>query len=382
MAEQLPFISIIVPVKNAERTLDTTFTYLLNVDYPRDKMEIVIADGGSTDGTVGVIRKWQEQHAFITYVEVPNCPSPGFARNKAIEKAKGEYLLFTDGDCAPEKDWAKLLVEPFLKDAAIGGVGGEVYTLRTDPENITESYCEQVGFLSLNGRYPRMKDAGYMPVLTDMSPSEVSGHNAPFFATANAAYSKKAISAVGGFWSHPTGEDVEFSVQVQLKGFKLYYQPKSVVKHMHRTTLEAFNRVWIGYGKGHPFLVEKLGAPMKEIVLQCMPGSPSIKIPSKKKMLVYLGAFQMMHIFGALTIIFLLLSAGLLSKGLGVVTLVSALMTLYFMNGFFGPLKKLQPKDKFLYWCKVKYQTNLHFIKGGLMTRKQAGGILYIEPSF
>ena len=42
-----PFVSIISPVRNAERTIETTIQYLLNVDYPRDKMEIVFADGGS-----------------------------------------------------------------------------------------------------------------------------------------------------------------------------------------------------------------------------------------------------------------------------------------------------------------------------------------------
>jgi len=51
-----PFISIIMPVRNFERTLDKTFEYLMQVDYPRDRMEIVIADGGSSDGTVPLIK--------------------------------------------------------------------------------------------------------------------------------------------------------------------------------------------------------------------------------------------------------------------------------------------------------------------------------------
>ena len=51
MAEK-PFVTIISPVRNAERTIDTTIQYLLNVDYPRENMEIVFADGGSTDKTV------------------------------------------------------------------------------------------------------------------------------------------------------------------------------------------------------------------------------------------------------------------------------------------------------------------------------------------
>ncbi|OQX85926.1 MAG: hypothetical protein B6D55_06745, partial [Candidatus Omnitrophica bacterium 4484_70.2] len=49
---QEPFVSIIVPVRNMERTISTTFQYLMNVDYPRQNLEIIFADGGSTDKTV------------------------------------------------------------------------------------------------------------------------------------------------------------------------------------------------------------------------------------------------------------------------------------------------------------------------------------------
>jgi len=93
-----PFISIIIPVRNAERTLDKTFEYLLNIDYPRDKMEIVISDGGSTDSTILVIEEWQKRYPFIKLVKITNCPSPAYARNKALEIIKGEFIFFTDDD--------------------------------------------------------------------------------------------------------------------------------------------------------------------------------------------------------------------------------------------------------------------------------------------
>src|SRR3989338_1118144 len=96
-----PFISIIIPVKNFERTIGKAFEYLPNVDYPHDSWEWVIADGGSSDKNVEIIRGWQKDYPFIKLVEIPGCLSPGFARNKALEAARGEYLFFTDADCAP-----------------------------------------------------------------------------------------------------------------------------------------------------------------------------------------------------------------------------------------------------------------------------------------
>ena len=92
--EQKPFISIIIPVRNFERTIEKAFEYLLNVDYPHNCWEWVIADGGSSDKTVEIIKNWQNKYPFIKLVEIPNCPSPGFARNKALEVVKGDFLFF------------------------------------------------------------------------------------------------------------------------------------------------------------------------------------------------------------------------------------------------------------------------------------------------
>ncbi len=60
-----PFVSIIIPVKNFERTIEKTFEYLLNVDYPRDSWEWVIADGGANDKTIEIIKNWQKKYPFF-----------------------------------------------------------------------------------------------------------------------------------------------------------------------------------------------------------------------------------------------------------------------------------------------------------------------------
>jgi len=56
MVEEKPFVSVIIPVKNFERTIEKMFEYLLNIDYPHDRWEIIICDGGSKDKTVEIIR--------------------------------------------------------------------------------------------------------------------------------------------------------------------------------------------------------------------------------------------------------------------------------------------------------------------------------------
>lgn len=369
-----PFVSIIVPVRNAGRTLAKTFEYLLRVDYPRDRMEIVIADGGSSDDTVKIIKDWQERHPFIKLVEIPNCPSPGFARNKALDVVQGEFLFFTDGDCAPCPGWITEMLKHFQRDPQIGAVGGEIYTLRVDPDNLTELYCENFGFNRVDWRYLNMGE-NYYPDLSDMSPTEIAGHRAYFFVTANVAYRKEAIDKIGArFWTHPTGEDMEFGLKFRKAGWKFYFAPKASVDHMHRANLKNLNKVWATYGQGHLPLMKEYATNHLEIVFTGHKIKPRIKIPSPIKGFIYIGDFQLMHLFGLTTIIGLIFSWKIF-------TLASLILGIFFAFRFFYWCWYMKPRKHFFTWCKMKYLTNLHFILGGLKGFWKYK-VLCIEPSF
>ncbi len=378
MAEK-PFVSIILPVRNAERTIETTIQYLLNVSYPRERMEILFADGGSKDKTVEIINKWKGKYDFIKVIEVPDSKSPGHARNAALKVAKGDYILFTDGDCAPHQDWIDKMIEPFLKDEKIGLVGGEIYTLRTDANNDTEAYCEQIGFLTIGDRCG-MKNGGYYPEIKKDLPSEVNGsQTCPFFATANLAASRKAVESIGReFWHEITGEDVDFNLRILKNGFKLYFQPSAVVDHMHRATPQQFYKQLWGYGFGHPLLIKKHAKNVLEFYIQYFKGI-SIAIPFPVKGIIYIGDFVLFHILG---FIFLGLFAFIFFKqGLtGIINNWLLLLSLLLLTGFFKikfflPVFKMKPKRKFFKFATLHYFSKLNFIKGGLAGMKKFGTI-------
>jgi len=381
-----PFISIIIPVRNAERTLDKTFEYIMNVHYPRENMEIVISDGGSTDKTLEVIRQWQKKYPFIRLVEVPKCPSPGFARNKALEVVKGEFIFFTDGDCAPCESWITDMLNAFEKDPQIGIVGGEIYTLRVEDNNLTELYCEHFRFNMVAPRYGFTITEGYFPPLSDKSPTQIAGHRAYFFVTANAAYRKTAIAqAQARFWNEPTGEDMEFGLQIQRYGWKLYFEPKAKVDHMHRANFPALKKVWVTYGMAHAPLLAKHAANKLDIVFQTFgawPRLPLISIPCPIKGFIYLGNFQLMHVCGLAAVInAVLLVCGIINAATISLTLIFTFLTLHFLNGFVSVCRLMEPHKHFLTWCKMKYMTNLMFTIGGLK-RSVKYKTFCIEPSF
>ncbi|NQU19309.1 glycosyltransferase [bacterium] len=377
-----PFISIIIPVRNFERTLDKTFEYLMQVNYPRDRMEIVVADGGSSDKTVPLIKQYQQKYPFIKLVEIPNCPSPGYARNKALEKVKGEFLFFTDGDCAPCKEWIYEMLKHFQRDEKIGIVGGEIYTLRVEKDNVVEAWCEHFRFNMVSPRYGFIKE-GYFPILSDMYPTQIAGHRAYFFVTANVAYRKKAIDqARARFWTKPTGEDIDFCYQVQRAGWKLYFTPRAKVDHMHRANLKQLLKVWTTYGAAHPPLLDKYSKNRIEIILQLQKARPKISFPFPIKGFIYLGNFHLFQIFILFSLIFLVTSINNpASLFLKILVGASVILSIYFSYQFIKWCIPMEPRENFFSWCKMKYLTNLYFIKGGLK-----GSLKYktfcIEPSF
>ena len=378
----MPFVSIIIPVKNFERTIEKTFEYLLNVDYPRDSWEWVIADGGSNDKTIEIIKNWQKKYPFIKLVEVPNCPSPGFARNKALEVVKGDFLFFTDADCAPNKEWVKEMLKHFAEDPKIAAVGGEVFTLKVDPNNLVEAWCQHFRFNMVAPRYGFIKEGYYPDFPKEPRPSDIGGHKGYFFGTCNVAYRKKALDDLGlKFWERPTGEDMNLSYECRRNGLKFYFAPKSKVDHMHRADLKLLRKVWVTYGQAHLPLIDKyVKKNGLEIILQFLNGA-SFTLPLPIRGFVYIGNFHLMHLFALLFVLSLPFALILSGVGLKIFSLASLLLTLYFGFQYVKWNFDMEPKNKFHVWGKMKYLTNLSFIQGGLKDFKKFK-ILCIEPSF
>jgi len=377
-----PFVSVSLPVKNAAATSSTALEYLGRIDYPRDRREMIFSDGGSTDRTKEIIRKAQAAAPYIKLVELIQCPSPGYARNKALEVVEGEFVFFTDGDCAPCSGWVRKMLAHFARDPKIGLVGGEIFTLRVDPDNLVELYCENFGFNRVSWRYGGIGE-GYFPDLSDHLPTAVAGHRAYFFVTANMSCRRELFTKEGlKFWDHPTGEDVEFSFNARIRGWKLYFDPGASVDHMHRSSFPALRKVWQSYGVGQGPLVRAHADRRLEIIFQWMKGMPRIVVPFPLKGFVYLGSFHMTHL--ALLGAACCAVAGMLRPGCclwewAVVALVGA--AAYFFYPFHLHALHMNPRRHYWTWLKYKYLTNWEFIKGGLK-RLVKDRVLCVEPSF
>lgn len=118
-------VSIIVPLYNCEKYIKRCISSILLQTY--DNIEIIVVDDGSIDKGAQIVKSIQKKQGAIKYFYQENS-GPGVARNKAIEKAEGKYLLFVDSDDYISSDYIEKLVDVAEKKAAELVIAGYTIT--------------------------------------------------------------------------------------------------------------------------------------------------------------------------------------------------------------------------------------------------------------
>jgi len=132
-----PTFSIIVPTKNEEAVIERCLNSLMDLDYPRDKMEIIVVDGNSTDNTCKVCSDFSSRYAgnFKVIKEKESHGKPA-ALNLALHYATGEIVGVFDADSVPEKDVLKKVAACF-GDKKLMAVQGRTTSLNEKKNILT-----------------------------------------------------------------------------------------------------------------------------------------------------------------------------------------------------------------------------------------------------
>ncbi len=135
MKEITPSVSFIVAAYNEERIIRQKIENDLKMDYPKDKLEIIIVSDGSSDNTPNIVNEFKDQGVIGLY----NPPREGktAALNRAIAQAKNEILVFSDANSMFRPDAIKKLVRHFA-DESIGGVCGRKSVLQNADRNASD----------------------------------------------------------------------------------------------------------------------------------------------------------------------------------------------------------------------------------------------------
>ena len=120
--KKFPFVSVIVPAYNEEKVILETIDSVIGLDYPRDKLDIIIVNDGSTDSTKEVIEKFIDEHNDydIKLISQDN-KGKWVALNNALKIAKGEFFTCLDADSSVEKAALKKML-PYFTDNNVAAV--------------------------------------------------------------------------------------------------------------------------------------------------------------------------------------------------------------------------------------------------------------------
>ena len=148
--DEHPFISIVIPAKNEEKNIGRCLSGIQALDYPKDKIEIIVVDNGSSDKTVRIA----ERMGAVVYI-IPDV-SIAALRNYGYSKSQGEYIAYLDADCIPNKEWLKIAVYTFYSLNDVDVVGGIIELER----KVHKYWVEEYWLQSLNAKY--IKDINYV----------------------------------------------------------------------------------------------------------------------------------------------------------------------------------------------------------------------------
>ncbi|MEH6492910.1 glycosyltransferase [Halopseudomonas sp.] len=199
--------SIIIPTYNDNEQLEKCIQALQQQDLPRDEYEIILVNNNPGNPLP----------QLSDNVVVLDEPIPGSyaARNKGLQKAKGDYIFFTDSDCIPSSDWISSALS-FFSNQKVDRIAGHVSLFYSSSP---PSIYEKLDYVTAFNQKTNAKNG-------------VS-------VTANLIVRRTIFDQVGNFNAKLlSGGDIEWNKRATKAGYSIIYNPTSVVRHPARGSLQ------------------------------------------------------------------------------------------------------------------------------------------------
>lgn len=206
-SHQMPQVSIVIPTYNRAGFIQTCLASVFAQTYPRDRYEVILVDDGSTDRTVDqAVELAQQWSGCFRLIQKPN-GGPASARNAGIRTSQAEVIVFIDSDCIAAANWLEKIIS-VLAGSDAAGVGGPL--VNVSPKGWVSHYLNSTSFFRHRVRHGKVD----------------------YLLTANVAFRRSALLAVGGFSEAGVwGEDADLSFRLTQSGYKLLLAQEGLVTH-------------------------------------------------------------------------------------------------------------------------------------------------------
>jgi glycosyltransferase involved in cell wall biosynthesis len=248
--QDLPFVSVIMPVRNEADFIEQAVQSILDSDYPTQKMEVLIVDGNSDDDTWRIIEKLAESDARIKVLNNPRRIVP-MAMNIALKEMQGDVFIRIDGHAKIPTDFISKSIQCLYEHPDAWVVGGYIETVAEDffGRAIAAAMCSPIGVG--NARFRLGDYEGWVDTL------------------AFGAHHKWVVDKIGYFDEELVrNQDDEFNLRIILAGGKIWMSKSIRSTYFSRASLGKLWRQYFQYGfwRIRTFQKHKKPAALRQLV--------------------------------------------------------------------------------------------------------------------
>ena len=272
MKNNLPLVSTIIPCRNEEKFIGMCLDSIIANDYPKDRLEVLVVDGMSEDGTKKIIEIYEKQYQYINFLENPKKITP-FAFNIGIKNSKGEVIMIMGAHTAYEKDYISKCIK-YLREYDADNIGGIMLSL---PRN--DSLIGKAIAIALSNKFCVGSSRFRTGTKDVIEVDTVFG----------GCYKREVFDKIGLFNEELVStQDMEFNLRLKKAGGKIILHPEIISYYYTRSDFKSYcknnfrNGMWV-----------------------ILPFKYSTIIPISLRHLVPLGFVLSLIISGALSFIFL-----------------------------------------------------------------------------
>ncbi|MFA8439029.1 glycosyltransferase [Pueribacillus sp. YX66] len=239
----LPKVSVLIPAHNEAVVIENTLKSMVRLDYPKEKLEVIVINDNSSDATGSIARKIAAQHPFIKVVDTV-APYAGKGKSSALnygfQASTGEYIIVYDADNTPEPKAVYYLVMGLMNDEKAGAIVGKFRVANAKKSLLTRFInIETITFqwMAQAGRWFWFKMA------------TIPG--------TNFAIRRSIIEELGGWDEKALSEDTELSIRVYNLGYYIRFFPAAVTWEQEPETWKVWWRQRTRWARGNQYVITK-----------------------------------------------------------------------------------------------------------------------------
>jgi glycosyltransferase involved in cell wall biosynthesis len=314
-----PLVSIVVPCRNEEAYLARCLDSILASDYPRDRMQILVVKGGSSDRTGEVLAGYVATHQGVVALDNPSGTTP-VALNIGIRAASGDIIVRMDAHVLYPPDYIRRLVAG-LEESGADNVGGILETVPA--ENTLTARAIALGISHRFG----VGNSHFRVGVSERREVDT----VPF-----GCFRREVFDRFGFFDEELIrNQDDEFNFRIITRGGRVLLLPDVFCRYFARRSFAQLARMYYQYGYFKPLVARKVGRVMT--VRQLVPALLVAALASSAGLAVWLpwaGAAFALVAGSYLVLVLVCAAAAVRTNGLGcAIALAAVFPTLHFSYG-------------------------------------------------